>query len=263
MIVHKLNPTIINLGFLEIRWYSVFYLIGLAIAYLFIKKFGPKKGIKLTHNELMDYIVYLAVGLLIGGRLAYFIFYNPSQLLSDPIELIRLWNGGMSFHGGFIGAFVGGWLFARKHKIDTLVLADLSMLPLTLGLALGRIGNFINGELYGRVWDGALCIDYSQNTHLVGASGRCRFPSQFVESAKNLLMFFVLFFMNQKKFKKGTITYAFITMYGALRFLVEFIREPDPQLGFVLGPFTMGQVLSTVMFLIGCTLLVRNYWKDF
>jgi len=251
MIFHTLNPTIVSIGFIQIRWYSLFYILGLVLAYFFIKHMT-----KMSKEDMSDYIVYLAMGLLIGGRVIYFLFYDTKTLFTDPLELFKLWNGGMSFHGGLIGAAVGAWIFCKKKNQDFWKMADLTVMPLALALAFGRIGNFINGELFGRVWDGALCIDYSKNTYINGPA-ECRFPSQFLESAKNLVIFATLWTIKGMKLPKGFMFWTFITMYGLLRFLVEFGRQPDPQLGFILGPFTMGQLLSSVMFIAGSIMLIR------
>ena len=259
MIYHTLNPTIINIGFLQIRWYSLFYIIGLAIAYYLIRYVAKDWKIKLTDEDVLDYIVYLAVGLLIGGRIFYFIFYDFSSLIKDPIEILRLWNGGMSFHGGLIGVLVFGFIFCKKHKIDFWTMADLTVIPLGIALALGRIGNFINGELFGRIWEGSLCIDYTQNMHLNNPPDFCRYPSQLVESFKNIIIFSTIWFLKDKKLPKGSLFWIFITLYGFFRFMIEFIREPDPQIGFFLTYFTMGQILCIFMLIIGAIMLIKPY----
>jgi len=257
MIVHNLNPVLIDLGFFKIHYYSLFYLLGLAIAYYMILHMAKKKEINLNKEDVMDYIVYVAMGLLIGGRILYFVFYDLSAL-KDPLELFRLWNGGMSFHGGLLGAIIAANIFAKKKHINFYTIADLTAIPLALALAFGRIGNFVNGELYGRVWQGSLCIDYSQNPHINYLPKMCRYPSQFVESLKNIVIFTVLFTVKDKKLPPGTLFWLFVTMYGFLRFFIEFIREPDVQLGFVIGNFTMGQILSGIMFLSGIVMLLKR-----
>ncbi len=257
MIEHMLNPVIVSIGSLQIRWYSLFYIIGLAIAYFIIHHIARERNLRLTKDDVLDFIVYIAAGLLVGARVFYFIFYDFSGLIHDPLELFRVWHGGMSFHGGLIGVLVSGYIFCRKKGVDFWDMADITVIPLGLGLALGRIGNFINGELYGRVWNGALCIDYSHNPYLDYLPKMCRYPSQLVESLKNILIFTVLWNIRNRKLPKGFLFWTFVTMYGFLRFFIEFIRQPDPQLGFVIGPFTMGQVLCSVMILVGGTMLVR------
>jgi len=260
MIIHNLNPTIFHFGFFQLRYYSIFYIIGLIIGYYIILGIVKKKKLKLDKDDVMDYIVYIAIGLLAGGRIFYFVFYDTSTLWNDPLEVFKLWHGGMSFHGGVIGVIIAVFLFSKKYKINFWELADITVIPIGLALALGRIGNFINGELYGRVWNGFFCVDYTHNEYLNFLPKQCRYPSQLVESLKNLFIFTTLFSLKDKKLPKGFLFWLFVTMYGILRFLVEFIREPDKQLGFILGPFTMGQILSSVMAITGSIALVF-LWK--
>jgi len=250
-----LNPVIVQIGFLQIRWYSLFYIIGLVIAYFVMRHVAPKRGMKLSKDDVMDYLVYLAMGLLIGGRIGYFLFYNISDLLT--LEIFKLWHGGMSFHGGLVGAVTGGVIFCKRKGIDVWEMADLTVIPLGLALCLGRIGNFINGELYGRLWDGFLCVDYTQNSYLTNAPEGCRYPSQLAEAAKNLLIFGTMWMLRAYKMPEGFLFWLFVLMYGVLRFTIEFIRQPDPQLGFVLGPLTMGQILCSVMILAGSFMVIR------
>ncbi len=275
MIIDKLNPVMVslNLGFinnlmdklhlgfirfsiLEIRYYSLAYIIGLVIAFFMIAYLAKRKGLKMTRDDVLDYLVYIAVGLLIGARVFYFLFYDLSAL-RDPLEFFRLWHGGMSFHGGLAGAIIAAYIYCKRKKINFWVMADITIIPAGLALMLGRIGNFINGELYGRVWQGALCIDYSQNPYLNYLPKLCRYPSQLVEAFKNLLIFSVLWSIKDKDLPDGTIFWLFVLMYGVLRFLVEFIRQPDEQLGFFLGYFTMGQILCFVMVVVSSVMLIR------
>ncbi|MGM5483178.1 MAG: prolipoprotein diacylglyceryl transferase [Nanobdellota archaeon] len=257
MIKHTLNPVLIDLpGPLEIRYYGIFYIIGLILGYFIIKELIKEKGIELTKEEVLDYIVYLGLGLLIGGRFFYFIFYMPWTFWQNPLQLFIIWNGGMSFHGGVAGAFIAGWWFCKKKKIKTMKLADITIIPVALGLFLGRIGNFINGELVGRMWNGTFCISYESNPYLNNPPKLCRYPSQIAEALKNLFIFSILWFLNKRKFPDGTIFWTFITLYGILRFLVEFIRAPDPQLGFFFGWITMGQLLSSIMIIFGISVLI-------
>jgi phosphatidylglycerol---prolipoprotein diacylglyceryl transferase len=257
MIYHTFNPTILKLGFLEIRWYSLFYIIGLTIAYFMILYLSKNKKIKLSKDDVMDFVVYIAIGILIGGRLIYFIFYNPMTLISSPLEFFKLWHGGMSFHGGLIGTVIAGYIFCKIKKINFWLMADLAVVPLGLALALGRIGNFINGELYGRVWNGSLCINYTKNEHLNNLPELCRYPSQLIESAKNLIIFSVIWIIKDKKHPQGFLFWTFVTLYGLFRFFIEFIRQPDPQLGLFLGYLTMGQILCSVMIITGTIMIIK------
>ena len=175
--------------------------------------------------------------------------------LKNLPEIIALWHGGLSFHGGLLGAIVSGYLFSKKRKMDFLELADILVIPVALALALGRIGNFINAELYGRIADVPWCVDYSKNKFVEGLPSGCRHPSQIYESMKNLAIFSVLWFIKDKKLPKGFMFWSFVTMYGLLRTLVEFFRQPDDQLGFIFQYFTMGQLLSFPLFLVGLFML--------
>lgn len=252
MIEHMLNPVLFDLpGGLQIRYYGLIYLVGLAIGYFIIKKLVQERGIKLNQEEVLDYIIYLGIGLLVGGRIFYFIFYMPWVFWQNPLEVLMLWHGGMSFHGGLIGAFIAALVFCRKKKVSFYQMADITVIPAALALALGRIGNFINGELPGRIWDGSFCINYENNPHLNNPPEGCRYPSQIVESVKNLIIFSSLWLLRDKNLARGSLFWLFVLFYGVLRFLVEFIRQPDPQLGFFLGWMTMGQILSVFMILIG------------
>lgn len=251
MIVHRLNPVLLDLGFLQIRYYSLAYIIGLVIGFYIIYHLVQKKGIRLSREDVLDYMTYLAVGLIAGGRLFYFVFYDARALLNDPLELFRLWHGGMSFHGGLIGSVAAGYIFCRKKKVSFWRMADITVVPLGIGLALGRIGNFINGELYGRPWDGFLCIDYTQNENLDYLPKLCRYPSQLAEAMKNIAIFGALWWLKDKRLPAGFLFSAFVALYGLFRFFIEFIRQPDPQIGLVFNFLTMGQVLSGVMALLG------------
>ncbi len=263
MFYHNIDPVLIDLGFLKIHYYGLMYIIGLLIGYFMIKRLAKDFDLDMDDKQVEDYISYLAFGLLIGGRVFYFIFYQPGQLLEDPFEFFRIWHGGMSFHGGITGALVAGYIFARKNDLPFFRLADITVIPTALGLMFGRIGNFLNGELYGRLWDGPLCIDYSKSRYITHPPEGCRYPSQLVESAKNLLIFSVLWLIKDKKHKDGFFFWLFIFMYGILRSMIEFMREPDPQLGFFFGTITMGQMLSSVMIIAGGLMAYRysNLYK--
>lgn len=263
MIEHTFNPVLLDLpGPLEIRYYGLIYIIGLAIGYFIIKKLISEKNIKLTNDEVLDYIVYLGIGLLVGGRLLYFVFYMPWTFWQDPLHIVMIWMGGMSFHGGILGAVIAGIIFCRKKNISFYKMADITVIPAALALALGRVGNFINGELPGRVWDGTFCINYENNPNISNPPEGCRYPSQIIESIKNLIIFSSLWLVRKKNLPDGFLFWIFVTMYGVLRFLVEFIRQPDSQLGFFFGVLTMGQILSGLMIIVGAIMLYkRNHDK--
>lgn len=253
--IHNIDPVLVHFGPVEIRYYGLVYVFGFIIAYTVLTYFIKKKQIELTEDERDTFILYAALGVLIGSRLFYFLFYNFSTVIENPLQLFKIWEGGMSFHGGLIGVLTGGLIFCKKYKKDFYAMADIVVIPTALGLGFGRIANFINGELYGR----PTLLPWAVNF----GDGIPRHPSQLYESAKNFIIFGVLWILKYKNLKKGTLFWTFITLYGAFRFMIEFVRQPDPQVGFVLFNFlTMGQVLTGIMALTGAFMLVKwHFWK--
>jgi len=250
MLVNNINPVLLKIGFLEIRYYGLFYVIGFIMTYFMINYLAKKKNINLSKNDVSDLLLYAAVGMLIGARLFYVLIYNLSFYISNPIRIFALWEGGLSFHGALVGIVIAGYLFCKKKNIDFYKLADVVVIPAALALMLGRIGNFINSELYGRITNLPWGVKFKD------AEG-FRHPSQIYEALKNLLMFIVLWNIKEKNLPKGFMFWLFVTMYGFLRFFIEFFREPDPQLGFFFSHFTMGQILTAIMFVTGIIMLYR------
>ncbi len=246
--VHNLDPVLFHLGPLEIRYYGLAYVLGLTLAYFILRKLIKERQFPMSDDDLLDFMIYVAFGVLLGSRIFYFIFYQFSTLVVRPWELLMIWHGGMSFHGGLIGVACAVLLFSHRRGHHWLALGDMLVIPTILALAIGRIANFINGELYGRVTTVPWAVDFGD--------GLARHPSQLYESAKGFFTFGVLWFLRNKKWKQGTLFALFLLLYGTLRFFIEFVREPDSQLGFVLfGIFSMGQVLCFVMVLFGLGLL--------
>lgn len=260
MIIHTLDPTILQIGSLEVRWYSLMYIIGIIFIYFIANHIAKKQKLKIQGKKLEDLIVYLAFGMLIGGRLGYFLFYDIGIILKDPLELLMLWHGGMSFHGGLLGTIIACIIYCRLKKADFWQIADLIVIPLGIALMLGRIGNFINAELIGRTWNGLLCVDYTHNPFIINPPELCRYPSQLMEAAKNLLIFIVMWTTKDVKWPKGFRFWLFVTMYGVLRFMIEFFREPDSQIGYILGWMTEGQILCALMMIVGGIMLAL-VWK--
>lgn len=256
MFFHNINPVLLEIGPFEIRYYGLFYAAGFIIAYFLICYLAKRKELSLTKDDVADLLVYEIIGIVAGARLAYAFFYNPLFYLQNPLEIIAIWHGGLSFHGGLAGAIAAGYLFCRKKKIEFYELADIAVVPVALALALGRIGNFINAELYGRITDAGWCIDYSRSEFADGATG-CRHPSQVYASLKNLAIFGILWLIKDKKMPKGFMLWSFVALYGLFRTGVEFFRQPDEQVGFVFGYFTMGQLLSFPLFLLGAYMMFR------
>lgn len=241
-----INPEIFRIGPFAVRWYGVMYLMGFTSSWFLVRHQIKKQKISINADQLSSLYTYLIFGLLAGARLGYVLFYNLSFYLTSPLDIFAVWQGGLSFHGGLIGSILAGLFFCNKNKWNPWMVADLIMVTAPVGLGLGRIGNFINGELYGRISDVPWAMVFPD------AGGHPRHPSQLYEFLlEGVVLFILLWTLKNRKFPYGFISAFFLIGYAAFRFLVEFFREPDVQLGFVLGPFTMGQVLSIAMMLAG------------
>jgi phosphatidylglycerol:prolipoprotein diacylglycerol transferase len=249
MFVHNINPVLLTLGPFEIKYYGLMYLLGFAFAFLIIRHFAKKGRIILTADDTADFISYQVLGIIIFARLFYAFVYNFSYYMSKPIEILMIWQGGLSFHGGLIGAVIASWIFCRRKKIDFYSIADIAVIPLGFALFLGRIGNFINGELYGRVTSVPWAVKFPN------AEGY-RHPSQIYEAGKNLVIFIVQWSIRNRELPKGFRFWLFVLMYSSFRFCIEFFREPDAQIGFVYG-LTLGQWINIVMFLVGLIFFVK------
>lgn len=250
MFYDNLNPVILNIGIFQVRWYGLMYIIGITLVWLFIKKYHKSFGVNFKKNQLNDLIFYIVLGLLIGGRLGYVIFYNFHYFWTHPMEILQFWHGGMSFHGGLMVGILAVYLYAKYYKINFLKLADLIAVPLPIALACGRIGNFINGELWGRPWNGPWAFIFKSPY----AGNIPRHPSQIYEFLKNLTIFGTLFYFFKKtKPKPGMLASGFLLLYGILRITIEFFREPE----IVWHGVTMGQWLSIPLVLFGA----YGLWK--
>lgn len=250
MFIHNINPVLLQIGPLQIRYYGLFFVLSFIMAFFLINYLAKRKEIGLKKDDVPDLLFYLVIGVIIGARLFYVFLYNWGFYSSNLFSIIALWQGGLSFHGGLIGALAAGYIFTVKKGINFLELADIVVVPLALGLFLGRIGNFVNGELFGRITNVPWAVKFP------GAEG-FRHPSQLYESLKNLFIFAVLFKIRDKKLPKGFMFFTFLTLYGLLRFVIEFYREPDPQLGFIIFNLTMGQLLSLPLFVVGLAALIK------
>ncbi len=250
----KIDPVFLRLGPLEFRWYGLMYILGFIAGYFVIRAGARRRNLPLSKDDVADLVFAMAVGVILGGRFGYILFYNFREYLAHPLEIFAVWHGGMSFHGGLVGAILGGFYFARKKKIDFLNLADICIVAAPIGLGLGRIGNFINGELYGRV------TTVPWGMVFPGGGDLPRHPSQLYEAfLEGPVTFIVLWLLGRKKKPAGVIFWSFITLYGTFRFLVEFFREPDVQLGFVVERFSMGQLLSFPMVCLGLAMIWWSY----
>jgi len=257
MFYHNINPVLLEIGPLQIRYYGLFYALGFVITYFMIIYLAKRKELPLTKDDAADFIIYQVIGIIFGARIVYILFYNLLFYIRNPIEIIALWHGGLSFHGGLLGAIIATYLFCKKKKIHFYDIADIAVIPVALALALGRIGNFINAELYGRITDASWCIDYSKNQYVSDIPDGCRHPSQIYESLKNFFIFAVLWAIKDKKLPKGFMFWSFVTLYGLFRTFIEFFRQPDEQIGLIFNYFTMGQLLSFPWFMIGLYMLFK------
>ena len=242
-----IDPDILHIGPLRIRWYGMMYLLGFLASYILIPKQEKSSKMGLTGAALQDLILYLAIGLVIGGRLGYVLFYQYTDYpyyLANPLEIIAIWHGGMSFHGGLLGAALSGAWFCRRKKLPFWSVADRVFVTVPIGLGLGRLGNFINGELYGRISNVPWAMVFPE------AGPLPRHPSQLYEVfLEGIVLFVALWMLNKKEFSEGMMVVFFLAGYGMFRFFVEFFREPDAQIGFLWPGMTMGQWLCSAMVL--------------
>jgi len=253
----NINPVLIKLGPFQVGWYGLMYVFGFIAAYLLVRYQMEKKAFGISREEVDNLFVYLMLGLIIGGRLGYVLFYDLPIYLNNPLEIFAIWHGGMSFHGGLLGVLIVGIIFCWRHKRSFWKIADLFIVTAPIGLGLGRIGNLINGELYGRVTSVPWGMIFPKGGLLP------RHPSQLYESAlEGGVLFIILWLLKDKKPPSGGLLAIFLFAYGIFRFFVEFFREPDQQLGFILGPLTMGQLLSALMIISGIILFFYLRWKE-
>ena len=247
----NIDPVIIRIGPLAVRWYGVMYLIGFTSSYFLVLRQIKKRGLVFRPDFVDSLYSYLILGLLVGARLGYVVFYDLAEYLRNPLEIFALWHGGMSFHGGLIGSIVSGIFFCKKSRVDFWQVSDLVIVTAPIGLAFGRLGNFINGELYGRVTTMPWGMVFPTGGPLP------RHPSQLYEFfLEGVVLFTVLWIVKDRGFRTGVLTSLFLLLYGIFRFMLEFFREPDVQLGYILGPFTMGQILSGSMIAAGILILL-------
>jgi phosphatidylglycerol:prolipoprotein diacylglycerol transferase len=241
-----IDPVIFHFGPFAVRWYGMMYLLGFGAAYLLIRHLSRLRSLPLPADGISDLLFYGVLGVVLGGRLGYVLFYNPRQYLSNPGDIFAVWQGGMSFHGGLLGVVIAVLIFCRRRKLPLLLTGDILVTSAPIGLGLGRIGNFINGELWGRVTDLPWAMVFP------GAGPLPRHPSQLYEAAlEGVVLFAVLYLMQRRKVAAGVPFFSFFVGYGLLRFLVEFVRQPDAHLGFLWGGATMGQLLCLPMILFG------------
>ncbi len=247
----NINPIALDLGFVQIYWYGLMYLLAFLAAYL-LANYRSKQLNNWNKQQIEDMIFYGAIGVVVGGRLGYMLFYNLPNFLSDPLSIFAIQGGGMSFHGGFLGVLLAMQLFNRKYNKTFFTTMDFVAPLVPLGLGFGRMGNFINGELWGKVTTSPFGM-YIQE------QGVSRFPSQLYEAfLEGLVLFFILWIFSSKSRPTMSVSALFLIFYGLFRFIIEFVRVPDVQLGYLAFDWlTMGQLLSAPMVVLGIYLLYR------
>lgn len=242
-----------SIGPFQLRWYSLMYIIGLVAVFLFLRRALRLGRLKMTEDQIEVSLVWGLVGMILGARLAYVFIYNFDYYRNHLSEMLMVWQGGLSFHGGFVGLITGIFIYCRRSKIDFLNLTDNISAIIPVGLGFGRIGNFINGELWGRVTDVPWAMVFP------GGGPFPRHPSQLYESfLEGWLLLAVTLFVYSRKPRTGVVSATFILGYASFRFIAEFFREPDQQLGYFFGGFSMGQLLCLVMWLFGAFILVYS-----
>ena len=249
MFTHNLDPVLFDFGFLVVRWYSLAYIFGILIGWWLGKKIIIKKfqNFNFEIKEFDNLITYIIISMLLGGRVGYVLFYNFGYYLSNPLEILKIWEGGMSFHGALVGIIFGTYLFSKKKNIQTFFLLDIIAFVSPIGIFFGRIANFINGELVGKttnVFWGVIFPNIDNNI---------RHPSQLYEAFLEGIILFILMnliFFN-KNYKVGKCSVMFLIIYGCFRITLEFFREPDKHIGYLFENISMGILLSAIMVLIG------------
>ena len=255
-VLHQIDPVAFAIGPLVIRWYALAYLAGFLLGWkycLFLVK--GNDDLRPNTDDIDAFLTWAVVGVIVGGRIGYALFYNFEFYSMNPLEVVKIWKGGMSFHGGMLGVLVAMYLYAKKHEINVFRLADIISASAPIGLFFGRIANFINAELYGRQTDAPWGIIFP------GAGDMPRHPSQLYESfLEGVLLFIILYMMSKSsKIRDGMISGVFLLGYGFFRAIVEFVREPDEQIGLIGGFLSMGQILCIPMIVGGIILMLLSF----
>jgi len=246
MFVHNINPELISIGSLSIRYYGLVYVIGFLITLFIFLKIAEKKKIKnLSKDKAADLILYMILGGVIGARLFHVVLFFKDYL-ANPLDILKFWEGGMAFIGGLAGGILVIIYYCKKYKIGFYDVADIIVIPFALFLGFGRIANFINGEFVGTTTNASWCVKFQNHEG-------CRHPSQTYEALKNFFIFGILFFLNKKKHKPGLIFWSFITLYGMLRFITNFWRYDTIYFG-----LSLGQYLGLGMFVLGSIVLIKQ-----
>ena len=269
--LHNLDPIALDLGFFQLRWYSLGYLAGIVLGYYYLRRLIKQPGAPMARRHADDFVFYVTLGIILGGRLGHVLFYNLHNYLAEPLSILRLWDGGMSFHGGLIGSTLAVMYLARKNGLSFLRVGDYACICGTFGLFLVRVANFVNGELWGQPTTVSWAVRFCEQRDVAGGClfyGPPRHPSQLYEAAlEGLLLFAVLwalFWFTKARYRPGMLAGIFIMGYGVARFLVEFVRSPDRELtDFAMRTgLSMGQWLTLPMLLLGLYMIVTSRRRD-
>ncbi len=254
MFINNFDPVAFQILSFEIRWYSLAYIIGIVIGWIMCKKIFIKNSDIIEKFD--DYITYLIIGIILGGRIGYVIFYNFSYYLDNALDIFKIWQGGMSFHGGLMGVIVSSYIFAKKYNQNPFSYLDQVSLVAPIGIFFGRLANFINSELYGKASEVPWSVIFIKVDNL------SRHPSQLYEAIlEGIILFLLLIYFINKNFlkKPGLISGLFLIFYSLFRFFIEFFRVPDEQIGYLILNLTMGQIISLVFSLVGITIFYIKY----
>ncbi|MDA9678055.1 prolipoprotein diacylglyceryl transferase [Candidatus Pelagibacter sp.] len=253
MFINNFDPVAIEILSLDIRWYSLAYIVGILLGWYLAKKKFAYNNIK---DKFDDYVTYVIIGLILGGRLGYIFFYNLDHYLNNFLDIFKIWQGGMSFHGGVIGIIISSILFSKKENEDVFKYLDIIALISPIGIFFGRIANFINSELYGLETSVPWAVKFMKIDNLY------RHPSQLYEATfEGIILFLILIYFWTKGYQKiqGKLSALFLIFYSVFRFIIEYFRSPDEQLGYLILNLTMGQLLSFIFFITGLSIY---YLKD-
>lgn len=253
----KIDPVLVHIGPLAIHWYAISYLVGIGLSWLVLTRRAKSDKIPWNEEQLSDLVFYLVLGVIIGGRLGYMLFYDLPGLIHNPLTLFKIWDGGMSFHGGMLGVFVGMYVYGRMNGRTFFEISDYIAPGIPLALGCGRLGNFANTELPGRITDVPWAVIFPGET--VG-----RHPSSLYQAfLEGPFLFTIMWWFSARPRPRMAVSGLFLVSYGSLRVFSEFFRQPDPQLGFIaFGWLTMGQLLSFPMILFGAAFIAYAYRAD-
>ena len=257
LLIHpSIDPVIVSFGVLQIRWYGLAYILSFLLGIYLIKQINQNYQKKIENKKIDDFFIWAIIGVILGGRIGYILFYQSSSIFTDPLNVLYIWKGGMSFHGGLIGITIAALFFSKKNSVNFFQLSDLVSCVAPIGLFLGRLANFINVELYGRVTDFPFAMIYPSIDRLP------RHPSQLYEAFfEGIILFIILIYYNKTNYFKnnfGLVTSLFFILYGVFRISIEFLREPDTHIGLFLNSISMGQLLCIPLIIIGMGIYIKQ-----